>query len=217
MKVGTDAVLLGAWANLANVKNILEVGTGSGIISLMLAQRTSPHVQIVAIEIEKEDAQQARENILRSPWPDKITVHHQSLQDFKSNTTFDLIVSNPPYFINSHLPPSTKRSVARHAKTLTYPELILNAKKMLAPSGRLAIVLPFEEGKQFQSLASRDNLKLVRLLAFYSRAGKPQERWLFEFGQETQPFMPEVLVLHGTGEEWSADYKNLTRDFYLKL
>jgi len=139
MKVGTDAVLLGAWVNLANVKNILEVGTGSGIISLMLAQRTTPSVKIDAIEIEEEDAQQARENILRSPWPDKIAVHHRALQNFKSNATYDLIISNPPYFINSHLPPSAKRSVARHANTLTYPELISNVKKMLALRGRKTI------------------------------------------------------------------------------
>jgi len=217
MKVGTDAVLLGAWVNVANVKNILEVGTGSGIISLMLAQRTASDIKLEALEIEKEDAEQAQENVLRSPWPDKITVHHQSFQEFSPHTTFDLIISNPPYFINSQLPPSAKRSVARHANTLTYPELISNAKKMLTPSGRLVVVLPFEEGKQFQFLATESNLQIVRQLAFYSRQGKPQERWLLEFGQETQSFTPEVLILHGKGEEWSADYKNLTRDFYLKL
>ncbi|MEK6783143.1 MAG: methyltransferase [Bacteroidota bacterium] len=217
MKVGTDAVLLGAWVNIENTKTILEVGTGSGVISLILAQRTLPYAKIEAIEIEKEDAEQAQENIVRSPWPEKIKIHHQSLQSFIANKTFDLIVSNPPYFINSHLPPSGKRSQARHTGSLNYTELIKYAVKLLSPIGRLAVVLPFEEGKQFQTLARASDLHVVRQLAFYSRQGKPQERWLFEFSFLHTEIVNENLILHATGEDWSVDYKKLTRDFYLDL
>lgn len=217
MKVGTDAVLLGAWVNVQGVNNILEVGAGSGVISLMLAQRTSADTKIEAIEIEKEDAEQAKENVIRSPWPEKIKIHHQSFQSFHSDRKFDLIVSNPPYFINSQLPPSGKRSQARHTGSLSYDELITKAPTLLSPSGRLAVVLPFEEGKLFQSLAHKNNLHLVSQLAFYSRQGKPQERWLLEFAFEPTVIITQNLILHAEGESWSDDYKMLMKDFYLKL
>jgi tRNA1Val (adenine37-N6)-methyltransferase len=217
MKVGTDAVLLGAWVSLVGVKNILEVGAGSGVISLMLAQRTSSDTKIEAIELEKEDAQQAKENVERSPWPEKVTTYHQAFQNFTSSKPFDLIISNPPYFNNSQLPPSTKRSQARHTGSLNYIELISLAIKLLNPSGKLAVVLPFEEGKQFQSLALENNLHPGRQLAFYSRKGKPQERWLFEFFFGPTELSTEKLTLHADGEEWTEDYKMLMRDFYLKL
>jgi tRNA1Val (adenine37-N6)-methyltransferase len=217
MKVGTDAVLLGAWANVQGVNNILEVGAGSGVISLMLAQRTPAHTKIEAIEIDKEDAEQAKENVIRSPWSEKIKIHHQFFQSFQSATKFDLIVSNPPYFINSQLPPSGKRSQARHTGSLSYQELITKALTLLTPTGRLAVVLPFEEGKLFQSLANENNLYMASQLAFYSRQGKPQERWLFEFALESTAITIKNLILHAEGEDWSDDYKMQMKDFYLKI
>ncbi len=216
MKVGTDAVLLGAWVDGEDTHSILEVGAGSGVISLMLAQRTSSQTKIEAIEFEQDDARQAQENVARSPWSEKIKVHHQSFQSFNSKNAYDLIISNPPYFINSQLPPSNKRSQARHTGSLSYAELIAGALPLLNSSGRLAVVLPFEEGKYFQSLASENNLHVIRQLAFFSRQGKPQERWLFEFGFGATEFVSEVLILHGKGEEWSEEYNILTKDFYLK-
>ncbi len=216
MKVGTDAVLLGSWVNVLGARHILEVGTGSGVISLILAQRTLPDAKLEAIEIEQEDAEQAKENIAQSPWPKKIKVHHQSLQTFTSNKTFDLVVSNPPFFINSQLPSSSKRSQARHTGSLSYSELIIGAGKLLNTSGRLAVVLPFEEGKQFQIVAKENNFHVVRQLAFFSRQGKPQERWLFEFAFIPKINSAETLILHETDEEWSEDYKKLTHEFYLK-
>lgn len=217
MKVGTDAVLLGAWTNVASAKTILEVGTGSGVISLILAQRTIPSVKIHAIEIEQDDAEQAEENIRQSPWSEKIKIHHQAFQSFFSANVFDLIVSNPPYFVNSQLPPSGKRSQARHTNSLSYAELIKGAIQLLGPSGRLAVVLPTEEGKYFQSLARENNFHVTRQLAFFSRQGKPQERWLIEFSLRATELISETLILHGKGEEWSDDYKKLTKDFYLRL
>ena len=217
MKVGTDGVLLGAWVNVSGCKNILDVGTGSGVIALMLAQRTSAYTKIEAVEIEEEDAAQAKENVAQSSWSEKIKVTNQSLQNFISNKTFDLIVSNPPYFINSKLSPSVKRSQARHTGSLSYVELISSAIKLLNPSGKLAVILPFEEGKQFESLANKNNLHIARQLAFYSRQGKPQERWLFEFAFESTAITTENLILHAASEEWSDDYKLLMKDFYLKI
>jgi len=217
MKVGTDSVLLGAWVNVKGIKNILEVGAGSGVISLMLAQRTTADTNIEAIEIEKEDVLQAKENIARSPWPEKITTYHLAFQNFTSSKLFDLVISNPPYFNNSHLPPSEKRSQARHTGSLSYASLISLTIKLLNPSGKLAVILPFEEGKQFQSLAKEKNLHASRILAFHSREGKPQERWLFEFAFGPTELSTEKLILHEVGEDWTEDYKVLMKDFYLKL
>ncbi|NOS57444.1 MAG: methyltransferase [Cyclobacteriaceae bacterium] len=217
MKVGTDAVLLGAWVDVSKAKKILDVGTGCGIIALMLAQRTERDVWIEGIEIEEQDAIQAAENSSLSPWKNRIKVTHQSLQEFKDIESFDLIVSNPPYFINSQLPPSTDRANARHTQTLSYQELIDHSIRLLNKDGRLAVVLPYAEGKNFVNLASLSGLICIRQLAFYSREGKPQERWLFEFSLIHARLKNEKLVLHGAGESWSPDYQSLTKAFYLKL
>jgi tRNA1Val (adenine37-N6)-methyltransferase len=166
MKVGTDAVLLGAWVDISNAKKILDVGTGCGIIALMLAQRTGEDVCIEAIEIEKQDAIQALENSNQSPWAKRIKITPQSLQEFKGFESFDIIVSNPPYFINSQLPPSTDRAKARHTHSLSYQELIDHSIRLLNKEGRLAVVLPYAEGKNFLNIASLTGLICIRQLAF---------------------------------------------------
>jgi tRNA1Val (adenine37-N6)-methyltransferase len=119
MKVGTDTVLLGAWTKVDHATNILEIGTGNGTIALMLAQRTSDNVCIDAVEIEPTDAAQAQENFLQSPWPAKIRTHPISIQQFENGIKYDIIVSNPPYFINSQRPPDEKRGQARHTISLS--------------------------------------------------------------------------------------------------
>jgi len=217
MKVGTDAVLLGAWVDVSKARKILDVGTGCGIIALMLAQRTDEDVRIDAIEIEKQDAIQALENSNQSTWAKRIKVTHQSLQRFKGTESFDLIVSNPPYFVNSQLPPTADRAKARHTQSLSYQELIDHSIRLLDKEGRLAVVLPYAEGKDFINHASVSGLICIRQLAFYSRKDKPQERWLFEFALIPKPLVTEQLTLHGEGETWSPEYKALTKSFYLKL
>jgi tRNA1Val (adenine37-N6)-methyltransferase len=217
MKVGTDAVLLGAWVNIKGVKRILDVGTGCGIISLMLAQRTEEDVTIEGIEIEEQSAIQAQENLEKTSWCDRVLFHHCSLQHFRSSFKYDLIVSNPPYFNNSQLPPKAHRAKARHTDSLTHQELLNHSIRFLKVKGRLAVILPFEEGKLFVSLAKEVGLYLNRQLIFYSRKGKPQERWLFEFSFIPTILAVEYLVLYGDGEAWSSEYKSLTKAFYLKL
>jgi tRNA1Val (adenine37-N6)-methyltransferase len=217
MKVGTDAVLVGAWVNVEGASRILDVGTGCGIIALMLAQRTANDVMIEGIEVEPTDAEQAQENVNNSPWANRMHIHSVALQDFQSLAQFDLIVSNPPYFINSQLPPTPHRAKARHTHSLSFEELITHSLRLLNSNGRLAIILPFEEGNLFQSLAEQHGLFATSRLAFYSRQGKPQERWLLEFSKVKLPMKEEQLILHGEGEAWSEDYQNLTRSFYLKL
>lgn len=217
MKVGTDAVLLGAWVDVSKAKKILDVGTGCGIIALMLAQRTNEDVRIEAIEIEKQDAIQASDNFDRSPWKNRIKVTHQSLQAFNGTQSYDLIVSNPPYFNNSQLPPIFDRANARHTRSLSYQELIDHSLRLLKKNGKIAVVLPHAEGNEFANLASLKGLICNRQLAFYSRKEKPQERWLFEFSLHPSISKAEQLILHEGGESWSDDYKKLTKEFYLKL
>jgi tRNA1Val (adenine37-N6)-methyltransferase len=216
-KVGTDGVLLGAWVAIENVNRILDIGTGTGVIALMVAQRTPPEVQIDAVEFEKEDAAQATENVLQSPWPGKIKVYHTAIQDFHPDKKYDLMVSNPPYFVNSSLPPEKKRSQARHTRELSFEDLLYSAHRLLAPSGRLAVILPFEEGLTFLELAKGRHLYCQRQCAFRSRSHKPIERWLFEFGDRERAFVNEELVLYDDGEAWSAQYRRITQDFYLNI
>ena len=215
MKVGTDAVLLGAWASTAGAETILDIGTGSGILALMLAQRTPSNTRVDAVEIAQPDFIQTTVNARNSPWPEKINMHHVDIQSYRTNTAYDLIVCNPPYFINSLVPPTLSRERARHAGSLSSRELLAAVKGHLSKAGTFSIILPTVEGIQFQSAAKEFELYPSRRLAFYSRKQKPQERWLMEFSFEERNYVTETLVLYGSGNEWSEEYKLLTRDFYL--
>jgi tRNA1Val (adenine37-N6)-methyltransferase len=214
LKVGTDAVLLGAWVNVGGAKRILDVGTGSGVIALMLAQRSDVDAHIDAVEIEERDAQQARENVKSSPWPNKISVHHNAFQKFDLGYKFDLIVSNPPYFINSLLPSTNERAQARHTQSLSFEEMIDNTLRLLSDEGRLALILPYTEGNRLKSIAD-SKLYLIREAIFRSRKEKLPERLLLEFGLKEKELEQKDLILYETGEQKSQDYINLTKDFYL--
>lgn len=215
MKIGTDGVLLGAWVTIYPAKTVLDIGTGSGLIALMIAQRSEADVQIKAVEAEAEDARQASENISSSPWPAKTSVHHTRIQDFQSDHSFDLIVSNPPFFNNSLLPPSGKRKAARHTESLSYEALLLSAERLITTGGIFAVILPVKEGTVFISLAQFRGFYPKRQCAVYSRESKPQERWLVEFSRVPGPVMIEKLVLFADGNERSPEYKKLTEVFYL--
>ena len=219
MKVGTDAVLLGSWANIGDAKNILDIGTGTGTIALMLAQRSNDRAEIDAVEIEKTDAEQAKENFERSPWPNKLHIHHSSIQDFYPSRKYDVIVSNPPYFNNSQSPPDEKRYHARHTVKLNHNDLATAAKRLLEKDGKLSIVLPFDEGNQFIALAESNMLYCSRRFGFRTRAGKRIERWLMEFQNHPQTTETGEILLYKnkSGEIWDDSYVNLTKDFYLKL
>jgi tRNA1Val (adenine37-N6)-methyltransferase len=217
MKVGTDTVLLGAWANVDQASNILEIGTGNGTIALMLAQRTPDHVIIDAVEIEESDAGQAAKNFLKSPWASRINLHHTPVQQFQPQKKYDAIVTNPPYFNNSQSPSDPKRYQARHTITLSYEELLASTLHLLQDEGRMSIILPYVEGFQFKELANENGFCCTRQYSFRTRQEKSIERWLMEFSRITaEPETGEIL-LYKEGEEWADSYKALTRDFYLKL
>jgi len=212
-KVGTDGVLLGAWVDCTGCSSILDAGTGSGVIALMMAQRTPDHARIEAIEINETDAEQARENAKNSPWPEKVIVQHQSLQRFES-MPFDLIVTNPPFFINSAKPPIAHRAQARHTDTLSQEELLAHSKRLLHPHGKLAVVLPDTEGRKFIQLAESLGWHCNRMCFFHSRESKPAERLLLELAHDKKSLQQEKLVLYeGNSLAWTDAYIGLTGNF----
>lgn len=215
MKVGTDAVLLGAWVDVTGVHRVLDIGTGSGVIALMLAQRTADDVHIDGVEIAAADAAQARENVAASPWPSRVLIHQTSIQEFNPQRKYDLVVTNPPFFHRSLLPPSPGRATARHTHGLDHDELLAQMARLLAPGGRFAVVLPTIEGGAFTALATSRGYHRVRSIAFYTRASKPQERWLFEFAAIPQPEHSETLLLYDGNNKWTEEYRLLTAAFYL--
>jgi tRNA1Val (adenine37-N6)-methyltransferase len=215
-KVGTDGTLLGAWAAVDTAETVLDIGTGSGLIALMLAQRSLPHTIIDAVELSKIEYEQASENVARSPWPAKVVVHHSSLQEYNAIRNYDLIVSNPPYFINSYKPPETRRIATRHTDTLPFQDLLRAARQLLTPRGKLSVVLPFTEGLHFIELSRKYHFHVSRQCAFLTRREKPVERWLLEFVNHEVPVEKTELLLYAHDNEWSEEYKLLTKDFYLK-
>ncbi|HNU42332.1 MAG TPA: methyltransferase [Cyclobacteriaceae bacterium] len=216
MKVGTDGVLLGAWTLVDEAKRILDVGTGTGVIALILAQRSSRQAHIDAIDISMDAFRQACTNIHHSPWPTKIRVYHSALQDFEA-TPYDLIVSNPPYFNNSYKPPEALRTQARHTETLSHEALLQHTKRLLAPGGKLNLILPVAEGNLLLDRARQMDWYCSRQCTFRSRKEKPAERLLLELQLQATPMIEQELTLYEKDEAWSADYQKLTRDFYLKI
>ncbi|MCK4663910.1 MAG: methyltransferase, partial [Bacteroidales bacterium] len=158
MKIGTDSVLIGTWADCINLKNILDIGTGTGIIALMMAQRSD--ALITAIEIDHESYKQAKENVLNSAWTEQIFVKHISLQEFTENNTekFDLIITNPPYFKNSFKPPDISRKIARHNDLLSFEELVYCVSKLISENGFFSLIIPYTESDNFINIANKHNL-----------------------------------------------------------
>lgn len=216
MKVGTDGVLLGAWAPLDGVRRILDIGTGSGLIALMLAQRSAPDVQIDAIEIDPAAAAQAQENVLASPWPNKIHVHPVALQQFEGGP-YDLIVSNPPYFHAGQSFADPARARARHTGSLSQHDLLVACQRLLAPQGRVALVLPREEGERLRDIAARYDLHCACDEIVVGKEGKEANRVLLLFSRELITTKQGQIVIHSADGRYCERYIQLTSSFYLKM
>lgn len=215
MKVGVDGVLLGAWTEVTDARRILDIGTGTGLIALMLAQRSN-NSTVVGIDIDPDAVLQARENVLQSPWAGRVEVLHCPLQEFTGG--FDLIVSNPPYFVNSLKAPSEIRTLARHTETLTHRELIENAAKLLNPGGRVCLVLPVNEGVQCVGLASDVGLCCSKMVRVFPKPGKEAKRLLLEFSSKMTDCTETELTVEGeVRHHYSPEFTALAKDFYLKL
>lgn len=220
MKVGTDGVLLGAWCRVdASVRRILDIGTGTGVIAIMLAQR-APEAHITGVDIESVD--EARRNAAASPWGERLSMVQSPVQEFGAGEEFDLIVSNPPYFLDSLKCPQKERTTARHTDSLSFGELCEAVARLLSPEGRFAVVLPVNEGRKFVKTAL-SFLNPVRCTEVKTTPRRGAKRVLMEFARldassPSADFVRDELVI-GTGEHecYTEGYKALTRDFYLKF
>jgi tRNA1Val (adenine37-N6)-methyltransferase len=232
MKVGTDGVLLGAWCRIEPMDEaMLDVGTGNGLITLMLAQRTEKFTgvsakmpTIEAVEIDPAACKTAQRNFEASKWSDRISLHCVDAQYFMSTNKFDHIVSNPPFFIDSLTPPDQSRSTARHAKSLTYEALIALSDRLLRKDGRISMILPTgAETQKMIFIAGAQGFVVSRRTDVHSTLKSGSKRTLIEFSrinpeQNQINVKPEILTIHGADlGSFSAEYRALTSDFYLKF
>ena len=210
MKVGTDGVLLGAWARGGS--RVLDVGTGTGLIALMMAQRY-PKAMVGAIDIDEGAVRQASENVEMAQCQERVTVLHQSVQEFAKVERlagfYDAVVSNPPFFVDALKAPDEQRSVARHAETLTYAELMDAAWTLLRDDGELSVVVPFDYRKRMEDEATFRGFFQSRVCAVRTVEGKPARRFLMAFRKHPCERDYQVMTI---GDE---AYKQLTGDFYL--
>lgn len=217
MKIGTDGVLLGAWADVVGDSHILDMGTGSGLIAIMAAQRNA-EARIVAIDIVEDAVAEARRNVANSMWRERIAVLQGDVNEYASGHKFSHIVSNPPFFTESLQSPNVARRTARHATTLTFEDIINVAERLLQPNGRLSVVLPYDSAMTFRRVAY-ERLWLRRLTNIVTREGDIPKRTLMEFQLCAEPIMPhcdELTIQHRSGE-YTTQYRTLTRDFYLNF
>ncbi len=218
MKVGIDGVLIGAWTPIESALKILDIGTGTGLIALMLAQRCE--AEITGIDLDKQAVLQARENTQNSPWSNRVRMVEKSLQEFARDTTerYDLIVSNPPYFVNSTKTAFENRTSARHTDLLTHEELIENALKLLSPEGLICLILPLIEGQKCIEFAETKNLFCTRLVKVYPKPSAETKRLLLEFSLiKTRCKVTELIIESEIRHQYSNEFSLLAKDFYLKL
>ena len=216
MKVGTDGVLLGAWANISGSVRILDIGTGTGLIALMTAQRNI-HARIDAIEISSEACGQAKENFEASLWHERLHIFNCSLQEYSSEDTYDTIICNPPFFIHSTQTPDTNRTTARHCEQLTHPELLEHAARLLTITGSFSVILPTTEATAFVKEAREHKLYVSRITHVLPNPEKPAKRWLMEFTKTERNTVTDKLVTELERHKYSEAYILLTKDFYLNL
>lgn len=214
-----DGVLLGAWADPSGAERILDIGTGTGLIALIMAQKNST-AQIDAIEVDPEAFQEAVLNCQQSTWNDRIKLESCSFQEFSERTSlkYDLIVSNPPFFTNGHKAPVQNRAQARHSDSLPLDVLISGAARLLRKNGRIALILPVESLQEIEQLAISNRLYISRLCRIKPNPIKPVFRILIELTNTECAIQEETLMIEfEKHHDYTPEYKELTRDFYLKF
>lgn len=220
MKVGTDGVLLGAWAETHSAQNILDIGTGCGLIALMAAQR-NPTANVTAIDIDQASIDEATENFQASPFAERLQALQTDIQTFSTQPNafqYDCILSNPPFFTETLLSPNPTRAAARSVEGgLSFAALIESAARLLAPGGSLQIILPFQEAPRILGIAVETGLHLLRRTDITTKATKPPRRTLLHWTNQptSAPILHNQLCLTGANGNRSEDYQALTKDFYL--
>ena len=222
MKIGTDGVLLGAWASLVEYpKNILDIGTGTGVIALMLAQR-SDAPQIDAIEVDQNAFAQSLENFQNSPWEDRLFCYHAEFTNyvaelFEEEETYDVIVSNPPFYTEDYSSGDTQRDTARLNAALPFEDLIEGASLLLSEKGIFNLIVPYKEQDYCIALAAQFGMHLIKITQVKGNPESEIKRSLLAFSFQPQEVEASLLVIEENRHQYTSDYINLTKDFYLKM
>ena len=221
MKIGTDGVLLGAWATTAqNLNSVLDIGAGTGLLSLMLAQRC--HAEILdALEIDSDAYEQCVENFEQSPWGDRLFCYHASLEEFTNeiDDKYDLIVCNPPFYSEDYKANNKQRAMARFQDAMPFNQLTKAVAKLLSPSGIFSVIIPFKEESRFITLAANFNLFPNRITHVKGSPNSEIKRSLIEFSfvRPHSEINKELLIIETSRHQYTKNYINLTKDFYLKM
>lgn len=222
MKIGTDGVLLGAWCSIDDFPDaILDVGSGTGIIALMLAQR-SDSMTIDAVEIDENGYEQSVENFEQSDWGDRLYCYNSSFQEFadeiaEEQETYDLIVTNPPFYTDDFETKNTARNKARFVSSLTFEDLIKNAVKILSEDGKFSLIVPFKEEQEIIRLSNAHSLFLNRKCTVQGNPKSEIKRVLLEFSFRQAEIISEHLIIEIERHQYTKEYMNLTKNFYLKM
>ncbi len=215
MRVSTDGVMLGAWAELGNRRTLLDIGTGTGLLALMCAQRY-PDLAVTAIDIDDHAIAAARHNLAHSPWPERISLQQGDVLSYPFEQRFDAIICNPPYFLSGEQASNRQRATARHADQLDHGQLLVRCRQLLTPTGTASFILPKTEGDWFIRLAEADEWYVRRLTSVQPTEHKPVSRYLIELSLLTCELQAEQWPIQQCGQ-YSAEFVRLTRAFYLKM
>ena len=217
MKVGTDGVLLGAWSDVSAAKTILDIGTGTGIIALMLAQRTTI-ARVDAVEVDEASYKQAKSNFAKSKWDNNLSVLHISIQNYSASIAneYDLIVCNPPFFSGGTLSSYQDKNTVRHTIKLSHQDLIKSTRTLLSREGKFSVILPLIEGLRFVEIAESYGLHCTKKTEVKPKKIKPIERLLLEFSKIKKPMINDELIIQKEGRnDWTDAYISLTDGFHL--
>ncbi|WP_241761978.1 tRNA1(Val) (adenine(37)-N6)-methyltransferase [Mannheimia granulomatis] len=217
MKVNTDGILLGATACIENCRQILDLGTGSGLVAIMLAQRTKADCQIFGVELEPNAYLQAVENTQNSAWAKRITIKQGDVIQQRFEVKFDLIVSNPPYFADSLASRSEERDLARAVMFHTHLDWLKKAKNWLAEHGRITLILPTEAAQRLIAQSSQIDLYCIEQWKVYTKLGKPAKRMIVSFSLQALACKQKEIVIYDAENQYSAEFKTFTQDFYLNF
>lgn len=212
MKVGTDAMVLGSLIEVEGKKKCLDIGTGTGVLSLMVAQK-NPIIQIQAIEIDQESADEANLNFQNSSWSDRLMIFQMDFRNFEFNQQFDLIISNPPYFENGLLNESSRKAKTRHEESLPLMELFEKVSSLLSSDGHFWVILPFETASKWKKTAEDLQFYCAQEIKINGKPNLPK-RMVFCFSKSKAPIKQKSMVIRNEDNSYSNEYKKMTTDFH---
>lgn len=215
LKVGTDAVVLGAWADVDGAR-ILDIGTGTGVLALMAAQR-NPAARIDAVEIDEPSAEQAAANAAASPWASRVRVHRMDVRRMRASEPYDRILCNPPFYAGEMDSPDARTGVAKHDGGLTFPELVKVTARLLAPAGRFVCIIPLNREADLCAIAAGHGLSPACRCVLHYLEGRPPKRVLLELVHGPSPLRQEELLVEHRPGRFSEAYRRLLAPYLLKF